>query len=76
MSSLSKKTDSFDNDLGTLDAQKKKYFKLYEADVVDNEFLIQRMNESKQQHEALLEEGKKPYDSLNEAPPTRFRCIK
>lgn len=50
---LQKELASVDKELGTLDAQKKKYFKLYEADVVDNEFLIQRMNELKQQHEAL-----------------------
>lgn len=50
---LQKEIASVDKELGTLDVQKKKYFKLYEADVVDNEFLIQRMNEIKQQHEAL-----------------------
>ncbi|ETT50183.1 DNA integration/recombination/inversion protein [Paenibacillus sp. FSL H7-689] len=50
---LQKELASVDKELGTLDAQKKKYFKLYKVDVVDNEFLLQRMNELKQQHEAL-----------------------
>ncbi|RNB62017.1 recombinase family protein [Brevibacillus gelatini] len=44
---LQKEIAALDKELKTLESQKQKYFKLYESDAIDNDFLVERLNELK-----------------------------
>lgn len=52
---LQKEQEAIDKELAAIDAQRKKYFKLYERDGVDESLLIERLSEFKKQNERLLE---------------------
>lgn len=50
---LQKEVAAIDKELKTIEAQRNKYFKLYESDAVDNDFLLGRLNELKAKHDVL-----------------------
>ncbi|WP_083677863.1 recombinase family protein [Paenibacillus sp. FSL R7-0337] len=52
---LQKEQEAIDKEIAAIDAQRKKYFKLYERDGVDEGLLIERLSEFKEQNERLLE---------------------
>lgn len=52
---LQKEQEAIDKEIAAIDAQHKKYFKLYERDGVDEGLLIERLSEFKEQNERLLE---------------------
>ncbi|OBZ08331.1 hypothetical protein A8L34_23720 [Bacillus sp. FJAT-27264] len=52
---LQKEREGIDKELAAVNAQRKKYFKLYERDGVDESLLIERLSEFKEQNERLLE---------------------
>ncbi|WP_187274439.1 recombinase family protein [Paenibacillus sp. N3.4] len=64
---LQKEVEAIGKELKTLDSQKQKYFKLYESDVVDNNFLIERLNELKQKHDALYLRKTEAENQLNDS---------
>lgn len=52
---LQKEQEAIDKEIAAIDAQRKKYFRLYERDGVDEGLLIERLSEFKEQNERLLE---------------------
>jgi site-specific DNA recombinase len=68
---LQKEVETIEKELKTLDSQKKKYFKLYESDAVDNNFLIERLNELKHKHDVLYQrksEAERQLDASTSEP--------
>ncbi|MGO0063859.1 recombinase family protein [Brevibacillus fluminis] len=52
---LQKEIAFLEKELKTLDAQKQKYFRLYESDTIDNDFLLERLNELKGKYDTLTQ---------------------
>ncbi|SED13024.1 recombinase family protein [Paenibacillus sp. GP183] len=63
---LQKEVEAIDKELKTIEAQRNKYFKLYESDAVDNEFLLGRLNELKAKHDVLSRRKSEVQQQLEE----------
>ena len=51
---LQKELTAFEKELASIESQRKKYFKLYETDAVDDDLFVERLSELKKNNNRLL----------------------
>ncbi|MGO0062792.1 hypothetical protein ACTID9_22680 [Brevibacillus fluminis] len=77
---LQKEIVLLEKELKTLDTQKQKYFKLYESDTIDNDFLLERLYELKGKYNTFTQrkreaERQLESNSSTPLPPIKWRGL-